>query len=477
MTPFSQSSHASSSQSGRFNVHAPVRTETAPATAGSSSTSTPVPIVSGADNRPDRVAAIGMASADIEWRAESAPGVTEPAVRKRVASGDPGAANAKRAKHTVIDSPSRSVTSPENREGRATTCSTSPSRQSIDAPGIGDTETSDTSTGHEYEGSEVGGTKQLSENLKSSSALNGFDFDPEAIGRQIFEVLKVNNALRSLDLSDTDFDKDTIDWLAEGLKINRSLERLELAHYFTRTDDAMKLADALRVNSSLRTFELDDFWIDAECAWHLFDAVKINSSLKRLALYGCDIGSGGAWVLSEALKINSTLTELELDGNEIDFEGATALADALKSNQTLRTLGLDSNRIDDAGAKALADALKCNSSLTSLTLGLNEMDDDAIWLSGSIRSNGATTSLHDELGESQVREINRLLALNRLLANHFEYPYTNDHLQDTDSWRVPTDLAQLLGEALIVASKMQGDTIEQVEKRLLEFSLAIRHRV
>ncbi|KAF9947224.1 hypothetical protein BGZ72_010785, partial [Mortierella alpina] len=128
------------------------------------------------------------------------------------------------------------------------------------------------------------------------------------------------------------------------------------------------LFETLKTNKNLTTLNLAYISIGSDGAKALAEALKTNSTLATLNLYNSSVRDDGAKALAEALKTNSTLDFLNLEKNLFREDGARALAEALKTNKTLTILNLGYISVGDDGAKALAEALKINSTLAILNL-------------------------------------------------------------------------------------------------------------
>ena len=186
--------------------------------------------------------------------------------------------------------------------------------------------------------------------------------------------------------------------------------------------------DALKKNTSLTSLDLGGNNIGAAGAKYIFYALKENTSLTTLYLRDNNIGAAGAKYIADALKENTSLTTLYLSSNNIGDAGAKYIADALKENTSLTTLDLFGNNIGDAGAKDIAEALKVNTSLTSLDLINNNIGSagakaiaDALKDSNILKYNGRNTELHKTLTEfidnSKSNEYSEILFGYELILN------------------------------------------------------------
>ena len=126
--------------------------------------------------------------------------------------------------------------------------------------------------------------------LDGSNGPTGAD---AAAVRALAEALKTNGAKLSID-------NEAVRALAEALKTNTVLTELRVYGTFG-TEGAMYLAEALKVNVALKFLNLSHNSIGSEGVLQLAKSLKINKALTAMDLEGCKIGSEGAQELAEAL--------------------------------------------------------------------------------------------------------------------------------------------------------------------------------
>ena len=85
----------------------------------------------------------------------------------------------------------------------------------------------------------------------------------------------------------------------------------------------MAIAQALRMNQSLRTLDLSFIGINVATATAIAAALRANTSLEVLNLDGNhNIGAAGGTAIAAALGVNRTLHTLKLDGDGVLVAGA-----------------------------------------------------------------------------------------------------------------------------------------------------------
>jgi Ran GTPase-activating protein (RanGAP) involved in mRNA processing and transport len=136
--------------------------------------------------------------------------------------------------------------------------------------------------------------------------------------------------------------------LANALKHNSTLKSLTVIpdrYISMERSVSSAIADVLRVQSALISLDLSSNLIGSEGAIYISESLKVNSTLTYLNLNWNSIEKEGAMAIADALKVNSSLGTLFLMGNCILKEGAMAIADALTANYSLTSLDLSWNGI------------------------------------------------------------------------------------------------------------------------------------
>lgn len=258
--------------------------------------------------------------------------------------------------------------------------------------------------------------EMIKESMKTLKFGERYAFYSEVGKKEAIDILsmalKVNNPIRSLDLSlhynmqggmnliSRYIDSEEGMALAEGLKANNSLISLNLAFNNIGPKGTVALADALKVNTSLSSLNLNANNIGSEGALALADALKTNISLTSLSMSYIvtkqkkSVAPKDFSTLAEVLKTKNYLVSLDFSSNNLGIEGTKALADVLMVNPSLAVLKLNTNNMGDEGVRILADTLKNNTSLTDLSLTFNNFTSKGIViLSESLKNIPTLSSL------------------------------------------------------------------------------------
>lgn len=160
--------------------------------------------------------------------------------------------------------------------------------------------------------------KEWSTRLKTheSFRLVGLEFSLCSI-RAFSEMLKKNQSLKSLFLSDHSIDDQCLQILSEGISENVSLLELNFSNNSLGDEGIAALADSLEKNMSIRSVELQDNLIGDLGAESLTSVLEIERIEDRKK------GS------SNLLNMLNSLEYLNLSRNDIGYFGATALVRAV----------------------------------------------------------------------------------------------------------------------------------------------------
>ena len=238
-----------------------------------------------------------------------------------------------------------------------------------------------------------------------------FEFLNEGLTAILFEVIKVNETVTHLRLSDNGISDAGVTSIVEAIKVNKTLTNLDLSGNGISDAGATSIAEAIKVNKTLTDLDLSENGISDAGATSIVEAIKVNETLTNLDLSGNGISDAGATSISEAIKANNTLTDLDLSCTGICDAGVTSIAKAIKVNKTLTNLKLSRTCISDAGATCIAEAIRVNKTLTDLVLSKTGISDaGSTSVAEAIKVNKTLTSLNlsgnsiSDAGASSIAE-------------------------------------------------------------------------
>ncbi|WP_039454784.1 leucine-rich repeat domain-containing protein [Candidatus Jidaibacter acanthamoebae] len=232
-----------------------------------------------------------------------------------------------------------------------------------------------------------------------------------------FRLKEQLNQYSGFNLQATSFTESQLKILFEVLKENETITSLNLSDNNIGEAGGIAIAEALKENKTITSLDLGGNDIGAAGGIAIAEASKENKTITSLNLSDNNIEEAGGIAIAEALKENKTITSLDLSGNDIREAGGIAIAKALKENKTITSLNLGYNKIREAGGIAIAEALKENQTITSLNLGYNNIRE-AVWIAivEALKENKTITSLNlskDYITDKGAIELIKLLENNK----------------------------------------------------------------
>lgn len=123
------------------------------------------------------------------------------------------------------------------------------------------------------------------------------------------------------------------------------------------------LAEALKVNETVRSLDLSQNNIGDEGGSALSETLLVNITLESLCLHYCKIGNAGGTAIASSLLTNKTLRALELLYNQISETGGSSFATAIKVNGSLTTFTYFGNEFNESGRSIISRELTRNRNL------------------------------------------------------------------------------------------------------------------
>lgn len=179
---------------------------------------------------------------------------------------------------------------------------------------------------------------------------HSFGSDPASL-RLLHETMPKAQAIKSLDLSNTDLGDDGVFCLAEGLTLNTNVRHLYINGAVFRTDSKRPRAETVRAlcklvisDCPLETLEMAGGPKATQqlgaALVPLLQALIHNTRLTSLDISGHMFGTTGARALARVLQLNAALTRVVYDQNDVGLSGLIAIANAVKLNSTLEVFPL-----------------------------------------------------------------------------------------------------------------------------------------
>ncbi|KAF9898352.1 hypothetical protein BX616_004142, partial [Lobosporangium transversale] len=188
--------------------------------------------------------------------------------------------------------------------------------------------------------------------VRFNRALTSLSLDMNEMGSQgataLATALASNRNLMYLYIPHNNIGDRGLAMICESLKRNQVLIGLdlELNHIgHGQSIEGMKaLAEALKVNKALREINLSFNSFPTPAIEALMEGLAANSTLESILFTNCSIPTGGALAIAKILPTAKGLQNLGLTANtEISVEGYWALANSLNQNRSMKGLQLDFN--------------------------------------------------------------------------------------------------------------------------------------
>ncbi|XP_049319145.1 ribonuclease inhibitor-like isoform X2 [Astyanax mexicanus] len=206
------------------------------------------------------------------------------------------------------------------------------------------------------------------------------------------KVLKSENSLEELNLSDNKLRDSGVEKLCDGLKDTKcKLKILRLEDCNVTEESCAVLADVLTSENSklielnLSLNKLQDSGVYSLC-WRLNSD---NCKLEKLRLEDCGLTENSCAFLAGFLKpVNCKLTELHLSKNKLQDSGVKNLCDGLKDKKSkLQILRLEKCDLTEGSCAGLASVLTSENSLIELNLSKNRLRDGVESLCDGLKDN------------------------------------------------------------------------------------------
>ena len=261
------------------------------------------------------------------------------------------------------------------------------------------------------------GASHIAEVLNNTSIVSGLQlgfFSGNPIGdkglQTIFNSVKQNNTLKTLNVSYCSMTDAGVPSLAEAMNINTTLEKLNFLQQHKdisqqHTNETGILVSLLHClyeaqNPSLRQFvakqlggslDLSDTSltpVDCLAIGYFLSSVTLTTSNNKVFsvyLYRCSLGDAGTKSLMRYISRHvdphstvSTHLDMGLGLNEIHEEGASHIAEVLDNTNIVSRLRLYRNPIGDEGLQTIFNRLKQNNTLKTLNVSYCDMTDAGV---------------------------------------------------------------------------------------------------
>ncbi|XP_076221213.1 uncharacterized protein LOC116432963 isoform X2 [Nomia melanderi] len=174
---------------------------------------------------------------------------------------------------------------------------------------------------------------------------------------QLGSLLRFNNHIQLLDISNNNIQDDGVRDILEGLinqinedKSGKGLSILVLWNNQLTKESSPYFARIITLSKTLETLNIGKNVLTDELIFTIKDALKKNRILLQLGIQSTELTCDGVVALSEIIETNQILQRIDLRNNDIRVTGLTALNSSIKKNKSIIQIDLDTKpraKVDD----------------------------------------------------------------------------------------------------------------------------------
>ncbi|XP_076640320.1 uncharacterized protein LOC143351997 isoform X2 [Colletes latitarsis] len=165
---------------------------------------------------------------------------------------------------------------------------------------------------------------------------------------QLGSLLRFNNHIQLLDISNNNIQDDGVRDILEGLinqlnedKDGKGLNVLILWNNQLTQKSSPYFSRIIALYKTLETLNIGKNTLTDELLFAIKDALKKNRILLQLGIQSTELTCNGIVTLSEIIEINQVLQRIDLRNNDIQMTGLRALNSAMKKNRSIIKVDLD----------------------------------------------------------------------------------------------------------------------------------------
>ena len=149
----------------------------------------------------------------------------------------------------------------------------------------------------------------------------------------LMEALEDNTSITSLNLSNSDFDTNTVTAIINVIALNKNIKivDLNLSELFFNHNLIMAIALLLKMSKTIKKLDLSNSNMDGHCQQLGFGIANNNSELKELNLSNCNINNKEYYFIIGSLTKKSFIT-VNLSNNKITDRVVKALPNEIKNH-------------------------------------------------------------------------------------------------------------------------------------------------
>ncbi|XP_029676053.1 uncharacterized protein LOC115243314 [Formica exsecta] len=188
-------------------------------------------------------------------------------------------------------------------------------------------------------------------------------------------ALKMNSGIRELYLADNGLDLYDAIQLGSLLRMNNHLQLLDISNNNVQDDGVRDILEGLinqvnedKTGKGLSILILWNNRLTKNSAPYISRIIALSKTLETLNIGQNMLTDETLRVVNESLKQNRVLLQLGMQSTELTCEGIITLAEIMETNQVLQRIDLRDNSIQMRGMRALANVMKVNKTVTQIDL-------------------------------------------------------------------------------------------------------------
>ncbi|XP_076298241.1 uncharacterized protein LOC143217633 [Lasioglossum baleicum] len=165
---------------------------------------------------------------------------------------------------------------------------------------------------------------------------------------QLGSLLRVNNHIQLLDISNNNIQDEGVRDILEGLinqihedKSGKGLSILVLWNNQLTKNSSPYFSRIIALSKTLETLNIGKNMLTDELIFTVKDALKKSRTLLQLGIQSTELTCDGVAALSEIIETNQVLQRIDLRNNDVRLTGLTALNIAIKTNRSITKIDLD----------------------------------------------------------------------------------------------------------------------------------------
>ncbi|KAJ1562744.1 NACHT, LRR and PYD domains-containing protein 8, partial [Nowakowskiella sp. JEL0078] len=225
------------------------------------------------------------------------------------------------------------------------------------------------------------GARYLGESLRTNSVLKTLEMN-SSIGDEvvhIFNGLRENQALVSLNISENEIGTDTGSFIANCLLVNKVLRELKMNGNYSATDCIAIFAPSLASNKTLQLLDLRFISMTTNTCDSLSKALKMNCSLQSLNLSSTSLNDESMNLISKSITECRSLSFIDFSKQSFSFDTFENLCRCLTHSNIQKLILCEVEMCNTRLITFFKTICTNDSKLEYLDLKKNKFDGLGVW--------------------------------------------------------------------------------------------------